>query len=339
MILGQLYRLNMTFGNFTSSFASPNSSLDSAQARFLATEGYRELAWSAIGWILMWLALYYALSLTFPLWSRMVQPSSKEHENNRYWCSRDLFGLVHAMIISALSVPPLFLLLFASDGRVKFATSSEMGTCKVDHSDAELLEWEVTMQAISVAGLAFTTFTFADLLVLCLHGLATVDYVAHHLAFILAGCILRGNCMLPFNAAVLMAMEVSTPFLNWVTFFRHRGEQYQTQVIVAGVIFFITFLVFRLGLNIYGTILLLVDEAQGTAIPSRVPRWQQVLVIVAIIAGALVQLYWLPRIWQVFGVRIWRLITTGSVDVAEDEAMKRWLESDQSDWGFHQNPL
>lgn len=34
-----------------------------------------------------------------------------------------------------------------------------------------------------------------------------------------------------------------------------------------------------------------------------------------------------------FGHRIWRLVTTGSVDVAEDEAMKRWLESDQSDWG------
>eukprot|EP00435_Cladocopium_sp_Y103_P071173 s325_g36.t3 len=158
-----------------------------------------------------------------------------------------------------------------------------------------------------------------DLVVLSLHGMATVDYVVHHVAFISAGLILRGNCMLPFNAAVLMAMEVSTPFLNWVTFFRHRGEQYQSQVIGAGVMFFLTFLVFRLGLNIYGTILLVVDQARGLAMPERVPMWQQVLVILAILAGVVVQLYWLPRIWHVFGVRIWRLITTGSVDVAEDE--------------------
>ena len=31
--------------------------------------------------------------------------------------------------------------------------------------------------------------------------------------------------------------------------------------------------------------------------------------------------------------RIWRLIATGSVDVAEDEA------SEQCDWGVHQNPF
>ena len=33
----------------------------------------------------------------------MVEPSSKEHENDRYWASRELFGLVHALVISVLS--------------------------------------------------------------------------------------------------------------------------------------------------------------------------------------------------------------------------------------------
>lgn len=314
MILAQLYRLK-TVGNFTT-LSSPGLM---SSPRLGDVDGYHELFWSAAGWTLMWLVLFYVFCVSFPHWSKMVEPSSKEHENDRYWSSRELFGLVHAMIISALSLPPLFLFLFDSNERVKFASSPHVGTCKVDRRDVDLLDWELTTQAISLAGLAFTTFTLADLVVLSLHGMATVDYTVHHVAFISAGLILRGNCMLPFNAAVLMAMEVSTPFLNWVTFFRHRGEQYESQVIGAGVMFFLTFLVFRLGLNIYGTILLVVDQARGLAMPERVPMWQQVLVILAIIAGVVVQLYWLPRIWQVFGVRIWQLIITGSVDVDEDD--------------------
>mmetsp|Transcript_72372 Transcript_72372/g.114741 ORF Transcript_72372/g.114741 Transcript_72372/m.114741 type:complete len:311 (-) Transcript_72372:108-1040(-) len=284
MILAQLYRLN-TVGNFTT-LSSPGLM---SSARFLGVDGYHELFWSAAGWTLMWLALFYVFCVSFPHWSKMVEPSSKEHENDRYWSSRELFGLVHAMIISALSLPPLFLFLFDSDERVKFASSPHLATCKVDRRDVDLLDWELTMQAISLAGLAFTTFTLADLVVLSLHGMATLDYIVHHVAFVSAGLILRGNCMLPFNAAVLMAMEVSTPFLNWVTFFRHRGEQYENQVIGAGVMFFLTFLVFRLGLNIYGTVLLVLDQARGLAMPERVPMWQQVLVILAIIAGVVVQ--------------------------------------------------
>lgn len=329
MFLVQLQRSNVSLVNSTG--ISVPSRMP-AIPRFLSSvDGYQEFFLSAAGWTALWLALYYFFCITHPYWSKLVAPSSKAHENDRYWCSRDLFGLVHALIISALSLPPLFFFLFEGNNSVKFASSPHLGTCKVDRLlDPKLVDWEVTMQAISLAGLAFTTFTLADLVVLLVHGLATADYVAHHLAFLFAGFILRGNCMLPFNAAILMCMEVSTPFLNWVTFFRHRGEKYQTQVIIAGVCFFFTFLVFRLGLNLYGTVLLVVEEARGLAIPERVPTWQEVVVILAIIAGALVQLYWLPRIWQVFGVRIWRLLTTGSVDVSGDEESESELESNMT---------
>ncbi|CAJ1425497.1 unnamed protein product [Effrenium voratum] len=313
MILGQLARQNLSLAGI------PGAMNTTVDPRWEVADGQLELLYSAGTWTMVWLCLFYLISVTFPWWISQVQPSTKPHENDRYWCSRDLFGLVHAVIISALSLPPLFLLLFAGE-HVKFASSPHLATCEVDRGiNPELVDWELTMQAVSVAGLAFTTFTLADLVILMIHGLATADYVAHHVAFLCAGCILRGHCMLPFNAAVLMAMEVSTPFLNWVMFFRHRGEQYQSQVIFCGVVFFLTFLVFRLGLNLFGTILLVVDEARGLAMPENVPEWQQITVIFAIIAGAIVQLYWLPKIWKMFGVRIWQYAATGHANTGDEE--------------------
>eukprot|EP00439_Symbiodinium_sp_Y106_P085463 s482_g28.t1 len=98
-------------------------------------------------------------------------------------------------------------------------------------------------------------------------------------------------------------------------------------VIVAGTIFFFTFLFFRIFLNVYGTILLFVDEAQGRALPPRVPTWQASIVLVAIAAGAGLQLFWLPKIWRMFGLRIWQLLVTGKVETGDDEEDPLWEDS------------
>mmetsp|Transcript_30338 Transcript_30338/g.56874 ORF Transcript_30338/g.56874 Transcript_30338/m.56874 type:complete len:332 (-) Transcript_30338:42-1037(-) len=286
-------------------------------------DGYRDMFQSAAISTGAWLLLFYALSATYPCWSKQVSPSSKEHENNRYWCARDVIGIIHALVVCSLSLPPLFMLLLENT-HVQYASTNHLATCKVNYQkDPDLVSWEATMEAVALAGLIFTTFTLADLLVLCVHGLATVDYVIHHVAFVVAGAIIRCNCILPLNAVILMAMEVSTPFLNWVMIFRHRGERYKLQVIVAGTLFFFTFIVFRLFLNIYGTVFLLVGEAQGSALPAHVPAWQAAIILVAVAAGAGVQLFWLPKIWRTFGTRIWQLLMTGSVNTGDEEEDSR----------------
>eukprot|EP00435_Cladocopium_sp_Y103_P029173 s666_g7.t1 len=145
------HSLNITLGNFTT-LSSPG--LMSSPRLLGDVDGYHELFWSAAGWTLIWVVLFYIFCVSFPWWSKMVEPSSKEHENDRYWSSRELFGLVHAMIISALSLPPLFLFLFDSNERVKFASSPHLGTCKVDRRDVDLLEWELTMQVAMAQALA-----------------------------------------------------------------------------------------------------------------------------------------------------------------------------------------
>lgn len=279
-----------------------------------------------------WLILFYLLCLSFSCWSSQVDPSTKEHENDRYWCTRDVIGIIHALVICIVSLPPLYLLLIDGNTGLQFASTNHLATCKVNADlDPDLVQWEKTMEAVALAGLIFTSFTMADLIVLFLHRLATLEYVVHHIAFLAAGLIIRSNCMLLLNAAILMSMEVSTPFLNWVMIFRHRGERYKLQVIVAGTLFFFTFLFFRIFLNVYGTILLFVDEAQGRALPPRVPTWQASIVLVAIAAGAGLQLFWLPKIWRMFGLRIWQLLVTGKVETGDDEEEDSYLTSEGTD--------
>eukprot|EP00440_Ansanella_granifera_P009694 gb/GFBE01010505.1/.p1 GENE.gb/GFBE01010505.1/~~gb/GFBE01010505.1/.p1 ORF type:complete len:335 (+),score=68.22 gb/GFBE01010505.1/:1-1005(+) len=302
-----------------SSLVSTGSS-DAASVKYAEQDGWDELLMGVGVWVLIWVALFYILSISYPQWGRQVGSSTKPHENDRYWCARNVLGIVHALFISAISLPALWLLLFQADSTVQLATTTHLGHCKVDERDTELLPWETTLQAVAVAGLAFTTFTLADIFISLAHGLATADYIVHHIAFVIAGVIIRGNCMLPLNAAILMAMEVSTPFLNWLMFFRHRGEHYKLQVMVAGSSFFATFLLFRVVLNTYGTVLLLHDQAQGLAVPAKVPAWQSNFLVVAVTAGALVQMWWLPGICRQFGSKLMALISCGTCDISEDEA-------------------
>mmetsp|Transcript_68275 Transcript_68275/g.211238 ORF Transcript_68275/g.211238 Transcript_68275/m.211238 type:complete len:243 (+) Transcript_68275:657-1385(+) len=104
--------------------------------------------------------------------------------------------------------------------------------------------------------------------------------------------------MLPFNAAILMAMEVSTPFLNLGLLLRHRGPAFKKCVELNGLLFLAFFILFRLILNTYGAILLWYHRR---SIPPTVPKWQAWFLLVAVAAGAVVQFWWFPIIAKSFG--------------------------------------
>merc|ERR1719356_492811 len=96
--------------------------------------------------------------------------------------------------------------------------------------------------------------------------------------------MIRGHCMLPFNASALLSMEVSTPFLNYLLLYRNKGSvdaagvfrcHYSKSVDAAGVIFFIAFLVFRIGLNTYATLVLWIAHLRGVPMSAHMPAWQQ----------------------------------------------------------------
>jgi hypothetical protein len=267
------------------------------------TDGFEVLLYTAGFWTLGWVLLFYTLACTLPRWSKNLPPSSKEHENDKYWIARDVIGIIHALLVSALCVPAAFEFLEAPDW-VQFASSSHLANCRVDGADIELLPWNFAGQAVALSGLAFTTFTLADAIVSVAHGLATVDYIIHHIAFVTAGMIIRGHCMLPFNAAVLMGMEASTPFLNYFHLVRHRGDVFRIRVIVCGISFFVLFLLWRIGFNLYATAHLWIVHIKGFAIPAHVPQWQARFLMVAVTAGAGVQFFWLPSICKLFMSRL-----------------------------------
>ncbi|CAK0891221.1 unnamed protein product [Prorocentrum cordatum] len=259
-----------------------------------ATDGAAALLAEGLAWTALWILLFYILSATYPRWSRGVPASSKEHENSKYWAARNLLGAIHAVLVSVLSVPAMVELMFAADAEVvRFSYSVHLATCKAPE---EIAQWNTVGEAIALAGLMFTTFTLADCVVSPMHGLIGWDMGVHHVAFIFAGAVIRGHCMLPFNASALISMEVSTPFLNYLVHNQHRGDAYKTRVDAAGVIFFVTFLVFRIGLNTYATVVLWIAHFGGVQMSAHMPAWQQWVMLLAVSAGAAMQLFWFPHV-------------------------------------------
>jgi hypothetical protein len=259
--------------------------------------GYLALLTS--GFAVFWTGLFYLFAWTYPCWSRNLPQSSKEHENSRWWSAWQASGTVHAILASAIALPAMFRLLMADD-QIRFLSTDNIQWCVPDENEAEynlLQEAGLvnSMTEIATVGLMFTVFTTVDLFVALIHGLAGMDYIIHHVAFVLAGIILRSNCILPFNAAILISMELSNLPLNYMSFFRHR-EGFDLSVKISSAIFAISFFTFRILLNTYGTVVLLWRE--DVSLPVRVPAWQRCFLLMALGAGALLQFWWGSKVIQ-----------------------------------------
>jgi len=279
---------------------------DPAQALGAAAHGdeVRHLIGSFATWCIIWLLSFYTLVACRPLWTARIAASSKEHENCRFWEARNILGILHALLVSALAVPGLISLAAAPEA-IQWAASPHVDTCA--HP-----EYNATGQAVALSGLIFTAFIATDLVISAVHRMASWDYVFHHVAFLAAGLVIRGNCILPLNAAVLLAMEASTPFLNFMLFFRNRGPAYTAAVQATGVLFVLLFVVFRLALNGYAAVLLL--SRGSTAMPAALPQWQGVFLQLAVVAGSGLQFFWFPAIAKTFCSGIFALLRGSAVE-------------------------
>lgn len=280
--------------------------------------GTQEMLMCFFGWTVFWTVLFYILAFTSDYWMRGIPLSSKAHENDRYWCARNLIGAIHAALVALLTVP-VYLILCNYSEDLRFATSRHLATCSAKITDTILpegreAEFSLIFQCVAMAGLIFTAFTLADVFISIFHGLATFDFIAHHVAFITAGLIIRGHCMLPFNAAILLAMEISTPSLNYVLFFRNRGETYKSAVTVNGILFVFFYIIFRLGINVYGCVLLWMRRE--SAMKEGIAEWEAWFLLIAVTAGVAVQLFWFPGIMRTFSEGL-KMLFCGSL--ADDD--------------------
>uniref|UniRef100_A0A7S3TWE2 TLC domain-containing protein n=1 Tax=Strombidinopsis acuminata TaxID=141414 RepID=A0A7S3TWE2_9SPIT len=286
--------------------------------------GSRDGLGTAIGVFVLiavfWTGLFYALALAFPRLQQRMGRSSKEHENDRYWCARNITGTIHAIVVSAM-VLPCFFVFNGAPGQVRFAYAPDhIGWCdSPELEQAGFDAWVFPCQVTALAGTTFAAFTFADVFISGVHGMATVDYMVHHFAFLSAAFIIRGNCMVPFNAAALLAMEVSTPFLNTLLLLRNRGDAYSKYVPVLGIIFMVLYVLFRLVVSVYAVVVLFLHR--NSAFPQSMPVWQAWFLSAAIFAGTAVQFFWFPKIAKTFGSGLVELLQSSDVGKRESHQL------------------
>lgn len=280
-------------------------------------DGMQVLMLSGFCWTLGWLALFYFVSWLWPILE--VAPSTKTHENDRFWCARNVIGIIHAILVGGISFITM-VLLFAEDSNYQFGGSNHLAQCDLDKAaDPALRGMAFIAPAVALAGIAFITFTIADVFISMIHGFAELEFLLHHAAFIYAGVIIRTHCMLPLNASILLAMEVSTPFLNWICLFRHR-DGYNHSVVACGIFFVALFILTRIILNIYGAVIFWVFR-QST-MPPDVPSWQCWTLILAVTVGAAVQVFWLGPILNMFSKEVNKLLVSGSTDSPKERRRK-----------------
>lgn len=271
--------------------------------------------------ICFWLAVFYGACWTYPRWNAGWPASTKQHENSKYWGAWYFMGTIHAIIVSCICVPAFFL-LWSAPHAVQYGHTQNVGFCVVGANEASYgqaarhdLLW--VQVAVAFAGLIFTCFICVDLVVAVRHELAAWDYILHHAIFIFAGQMIRGYCMLPFNAAILMAMEASTPFLNFYLYFRNRQGYKKKLVEISSHLFALSFFSFRVGINTYGAYYLWIQFDRS--MPSIVPVWQQWFLLIAISAGAALQWFWAYKIVN-------SIICPALNNKEEDEAERRPLK-------------
>lgn len=266
------------------------------------SEPYRDGFWLlvifVVLWVLVWICLFYLVRRLQPLWMSRWNFSFKPHENDPNWCARCAFGMLHSVLVSVISLPALVIYIPAPS-QAKFGAAYHLADCALEKSQSAIYDWDPAGRATALAGLAFISFTLADLIISTVHGLSKEEQWLHHGAYILAGLLIRFHCMLPFNASIMMCMEASTPFLNYCLLFRHRDPTHghRQTFNICTIIFLVAFSIFRIILNTYGAILLCLNY--NRAMPPWVPLYQNVLLLVAIVVGALMQYRLVPTLYNV----------------------------------------
>merc|ERR1712086_268620 len=210
--------------------------------------------------VAMWTGLWYASAAWLRNRPSPWPPSSVPAENSPHWFACCISSTVNAVFSCVVCLPAVWMLLRAPH-QVQFISTSRVGLCIGDPHEhnwdmAYAGDWGQLLTAVALTGQSFAIRTAVDLLLQAKHGLLTIDGAVHHVIFIAAGWLIRRHCMMPLNAAVLMSMELSTPFLNYYVFFRTRYP-YAPDVTTSRTLFCYTFVAARVLLNSAGAALFL----------------------------------------------------------------------------------
>ena len=216
---------------------------------------------------LIWMLVWYACALPAKFFLLpALPPSSVASENRGVYVGQKLAATLKVLVVASLANAQLW---YTWRGG-RFPTGWACGGSEL-------------------AGVVFTAFEVADLLLGGIHGMMDAVYLVHHGLHIVLGLVLAANCMYCFTAAVLMSQETSTLFLNYVLLIRNRARAHWSFA-PAFVAFAGCFFLWRLVLNSFGTAHFLYHK--GSADATGVPDWLANVTAVVLTAAAGLQWWW-----------------------------------------------
>eukprot|EP00308_Calcidiscus_leptoporus_P001612 CAMPEP_0119355424 /NCGR_PEP_ID=MMETSP1334-20130426/4244_1 /TAXON_ID=127549 /ORGANISM="Calcidiscus leptoporus, Strain RCC1130" /LENGTH=292 /DNA_ID=CAMNT_0007369247 /DNA_START=92 /DNA_END=970 /DNA_ORIENTATION=- len=226
-----------------------------------------QVAWLFVAYACAWAAVWYACCLVAKYWllSRLP-PSHVASENRAVYTGQKLAALLKVAVLSGLA---------------------NFGLLDLIGQPPPVLYGGYVV--IEVAGVLFTSFEIADLVLCSVHRFLGFEDAIHHSIHIALGWLIRANCAPALTASVLIAQETSGLALNYFLLMRHRAPD-SPRVAISFVVFFALFCIWRLGLGTFGTIHYLFYFS--TELPQSFPTWQAYVLALALVAASVLQWYW-----------------------------------------------
>lgn len=247
---------------------------DEFDVAFFHTRG--SLSINGFWYLICWVSIFYC-SLALAPYVNSLLPSSEPKENTKIWVGWNLFSLLQGCVVPMITLG----VLFGKNGLWW-------------HKDDAQFYSGMTVRN---AGLLFVTFELSDLLLGMKNQYLSTHMIIHHVTFIILGisCLTTPNicCWSGIHIAILMTQEMSNPFLSLTVFLNNRLNKGLGLFLlwVVRLLFVIMFLLFRIGLNTWGTIDFISAWCRGQ-VPTGVPAVMIWVIMLGMLVGACMQWLW-----------------------------------------------
>ena len=217
-----------------------------------------------VAWCIVWLACgLFAKAVLMP----RIPASTKPRENSAFYVGQKLAAEIKVVLVAGIANVAIY----------------KLWTYEPWSRDVEFGGYPL----IEVAGVLFTSFETADLILCVAFGFLDKEHIIHHIIHIALGLLIRINCAPALTASILTAQETSGFFLNYYLLMRYRNPK---GVLKAQALFALSFFVWRLLIGPAGTIHYLTYSADH--LPTAFPSGAAQLLGGALVLASVLQFYW-----------------------------------------------
>lgn len=151
---------------------------------------------------------------------------------------------------------------------------------------------------VSEVGTWFVSILLVDCFLIVLHRLGNKELYLHHLIFGIGGVLWVRHCCGSLTVCILVTQELSNLPLNMFTLCRAYQGLHSVWTKTWFLAFAVTFYIFRVFLNTFGTVHFLCEVIHGHwgASALRIPRYERPLLGAILVSAWVLQIFWARRI-------------------------------------------